>query len=308
VVTLLHEESNARTQFVTAVDGSYTFPFPDPGEYTLSVSHPGFKSHVRRGIIIRVATDQRVDIQLEVGQVAENVEVTAQAPLLESVSATLGQVVDNKKIVDLPLNGRNVLSLPDIIPGSSGGGATGSFASATNPSINGTRVTGNNFTVDGVSVNQEFTDGNAGSGSVYTPQVDSVAEFRVVTSNYSAEYGRAMGGVVAMILKSGTNQYHGTACEFLRNDKLNARNYFASPTAAKPALELYRRVQPREQPGAGRELRREQGHAYVGESRYQHAAPGSARARRCFSRRNRTAAAAVPQCRARHLHRERSEH
>ncbi|MEO7649838.1 MAG: TonB-dependent receptor, partial [Bryobacteraceae bacterium] len=216
--------------------GSYTFSFVEPGNYVLKTSHPGFKSLVRSGILVRVATDQRLDVQLELGQVADSVEVRAQTPLLESVSSTLGQVVDNKKIVDLPLNGRNALALLSIIPGSSGGGGTGSFATSSNPSINGTRTTGNSFTVDGVSVNQEYTGGNAGSGSVYTPQVDSISEFKVVTSNYSAEYGRAMGGVVTINLKSGTNQFHGQAFEFLRNDKLNARNYFAAPTAAKPTL------------------------------------------------------------------------
>ncbi len=235
-VTLTHADSNVSSRFLTEADGSYTFPFLSPGTYTLTVTHEGFKTAVRRGIEIRVATDQRIDTQLDLGQVADSVEVKAEAPLLESVSASLGQVVDNRKITDLPLNGRNVLSLLSTIPGSSGGGATGSFASASNPSINGTRTTGNNFTVDGVSVNQEYTGSNGGSGSVYTPQVDAVSEFKVITSNYSAEYGRAMGGVVTINLKSGTNQYHGSLFEFLRNDKLNARNYFASPTAAKPTL------------------------------------------------------------------------
>ncbi|MEO7652108.1 MAG: carboxypeptidase-like regulatory domain-containing protein, partial [Bryobacteraceae bacterium] len=161
-LTLTKADSNVSVRFVTTGDGSYTFSFVEPGNYVLKTSHPGFKSLVRSGILVRVATDQRLDVQLDLGQVADSVEVRAQTPLLESVSSTLGQVVDNKKIVDLPLNGRNALALLSIIPGSSGGGGTGSFATSSNPSINGTRTTGNSFTVDGVSVNQEYTGGNAG--------------------------------------------------------------------------------------------------------------------------------------------------
>jgi len=234
-VTLLNEGTNAALKFRTSADGGFAFPFLDPGSYRLEAVMEGFKRSVQRDIVIRVATDQRIDMRLELGRVAEQIEVAAQAPLLESVSSTLGQVVDNKKIVDLPIGGRNVLSLLTIIPGSSGGGG-GIGTNPSNPSINGNRATSNNFNIDGVPVNQEFSGTTGGAGVAYVPQIDAISEFKVITSNYSAEYGRAMGAVVAINIKSGTNQFHGSAFEFLRNDKFDAKNFFAAPTATKPVL------------------------------------------------------------------------
>jgi hypothetical protein len=132
-IALTNEGTNVSSSFVTTDTGSFTFPFLDPGTYTVKASMPGFKTVVRKGIVVRVATDEQADMRLEVGQVAEQVEVIGEAPLLENVSSTLGQVVDNKKIVDLPLNGRNMFSLLNTIPGSSLGGAAGSGVTATNP-------------------------------------------------------------------------------------------------------------------------------------------------------------------------------
>jgi hypothetical protein len=235
-VALTNEGTNITTSFVTTDTGVFTFPFLDPGAYTLKASLSGFKTAVQKGIVVRVATDERVDLRLEIGAVAEQVEVIGRAPLLDNVSSTLGQVVDNKKIVDLPLNGRNIFTLQNTIPGSSLGGAAGSGVAATNPSINGTRPRGNNFTIDGVSANQEFSGTTGGAGVASIPQIDAIGEFKVITSNYSAEYGRTTGAVVTVGIKSGTNQLHGSLFEFLRNEVLDARNFFASPTASKPVL------------------------------------------------------------------------
>jgi hypothetical protein len=235
-VVLTNEGTNASATFVTTDTGAFTFPFLDPGTYTLKAAVAGFKTAVQKGIVVRVATDERVDLRLEVGQVADQVEVVARAPLLEKVSSTLGQVVENKKIVDLPLNGRTIFSLLNTSPGSSLGGAAGSGVTATNPSINGTRPRGNNFTIDGVSANQEYSGFTGGAGVASIPQVDAIGEFKVITSNYSAEYGRTTGAVVTLGIKSGTNQFHGSLFEFLRNEILDARNFFASPTARKPVL------------------------------------------------------------------------
>ena len=145
-VLLTSEGTSVQTSFVTTGDGSYTFPFLEPGSYTVSAKIAGFRTLVRTGVVIRTATDQRLDLSLELGQVTDQIEVVGQAPLMESVSSTLGKVVDNKKIVDLPLNGRNIYSLLNIIPGSTLGGPGGAGIVATNPSINGTRPRGNNFT------------------------------------------------------------------------------------------------------------------------------------------------------------------
>ena len=217
-VVLTNEATQLSTTFTTLEDGAYTFPFLDPGTYSVKASLAGFTTLVRRGVVIRVATDQRLDLSLQIGAISEQVEVVGQAPLLESVSSTLGQTVDNKKITDLPLNGRNVFSLLNLIPGSTLGGPGGAGIQATNPSINGTRPRGNNFTIDGVSINQEHSGTTGGAGIAYTPQIDAIGEFKVVTSNYSAEYGRAMGSVVSLNMKSGSNHFHGSLFEFLRND------------------------------------------------------------------------------------------
>ncbi|MEO7649787.1 MAG: TonB-dependent receptor, partial [Bryobacteraceae bacterium] len=235
-VRLTNEATNVSTRFNTTENGTFAFPFLDSGTYTIEASLAGFKTVTQRGLVVRVATDQRIDLSIELGQVSERVEVVGQAPLLENVSSALGQVVDNKKISDLPLNGRNVFSLLNLIPGSALGGPAGSGVTATNPSINGTRPRGNSFTIDGVSANQEYAGFTGGAGVASTPQIDAIGEFKVITSNYSAEYGRTMGAVVALSIKSGTNQFHGSAFEFLRNEKFDARNFFASPAATKPVL------------------------------------------------------------------------
>lgn len=235
-VVLTNTSTGIARSFTTLQNGMYAFPFLDPGTYSITTKVTGFKTAVQKDILVRVAADQRVDMTLELGEVTQTVEATAVAAQVESVSSTLGTTVDNKKVADLPLNGRNIYALLNIIPGSSLGGPNGAGIQATNPVINGTRPRGNSFTVDGVGVNQENSGTSGGAGVTYQPQLDAIAEFRILTSNYSAEYGRAMGGVVSLSLKSGTNQFHGSLFEYLRNDKFDARNFFAAPTARKPVL------------------------------------------------------------------------
>src|SRR5262249_42644863 len=154
-------------------------PFLDQGKYTIKASMAGFKSLIRSGITVRVATDERVDLTLELGQVSEQVTVVADAPLLEKVGATLGHSADARKITDLPI-ATNVYNLINIMPGSSLGGPGGAGVQTQNPSVNGTRPRGNNFTIDGVSANQEFTGFQGGAGIANTPQLESIGEFKIL--------------------------------------------------------------------------------------------------------------------------------
>src|ERR1051326_7194820 len=165
-------------------------------------------------------------IPLEVGAANETVQVTAEAPLVDSATSSLGQVIENKKILDLPLNGRNPFAL-----GLLSGNTTPMFGMGSNlPFIaGGGRFSANEVTLDGVDNNTVSNGGSIGrNGIALIPSVDAVQEFKVNTSTFSAEFGHAAGAVVNATIKSGTNEFHGTAFEFLRNDKLDANNFFTN--------------------------------------------------------------------------------
>src|SRR5712692_475338 len=218
---------------VTNDSGYYTVPLLPPGAYTITVRMAGFKTITRGNITLAVAETARVDFQLQVGQATETVEVTAAAPVLESETAALGQVVATRVINDLPLNGRNYLELAKLTAGvtepqaSDNGIPGGSFVA------NGVREQLNNFNLDGTDNNTRIVDIQNQDYEVIRPSVDAIEEFKVETSNYSAEYGYSAGAVVNATLKSGTNRFHGDAFEFLRNDQLDARDYFLPATAIK---------------------------------------------------------------------------
>ncbi|MBI3208839.1 MAG: carboxypeptidase regulatory-like domain-containing protein, partial [Candidatus Solibacter usitatus] len=232
-VKLLNEATGLAVPYKTSADGMYAFPFLETGRYSVQVSSPGFKTLVRSGVTVQSNSDQRLDLTLDVGEISQKVEVAGEAPLLNQVSATVATSVGHEEIENYPLIERNVLQLINLIPGSTlGGTGTQDF----DPSINGTRPRGNNFTVDGISINQEHSGTTGGAGVSYSPQVEAVSEFKVLTSNYSAEYGRAMGSIISVGLMSGTNRYHGSLFEFLRNDAFTARSYFLAATARKPKL------------------------------------------------------------------------
>lgn len=226
-VAVTQVETNTVTQTITSEAGFFTFPTLPVGTYEVRVEAKGFKKASRTGIALRVDDRATVDVALEVGELAETVEVSAQAVLVESSNATLGKVIENQRITSLPLNGRSALSLVVLTPSvrtsaesSSGFGDRGVLVSGF--SVNGGPVGRNYITIDGASnVNNRSADVNV------NPAVDAVEEFKVQSGTMSAEYGFTLGGVVNMVTKSGTNQFHGTAYEFLRNDKLDARNAFS---------------------------------------------------------------------------------
>jgi hypothetical protein len=211
--------------------GYFTVPLLPPGEYRIDVRQAGFKSIARTGIILQVEQRATINFVLEVGQVAEQIEVSADAVQLNTVEASQGQVIENKRIVEMPLNGRDYNQLALLSAGAVqplAGARYGGFSSG------GMRVTQNNFMLDGVDNNAVELAGAQRQSEMVKPSVDAVQEFKVQTNAYSAEFGRAMGSVVNVTTKSGTNELHGTAFHFLRNEKLDAKNFFDPPDQPRP--------------------------------------------------------------------------
>lgn len=216
--------TNVTTRLTTDGTGRFLAPSLPPGPYSVTVEASGFKKAERSGITLDVAQAVRVDVRMELGSTTETVEVAAQPTLLESSSAAVGQVIDNKSIVNLPLNERLTYALVFLSPGVNG--SVGDQYNNVNISINGGRPGSNAIMVDGVPSSTALT--NPIQGYTVFPPVDAVQEFKVQTNSYSAEFGRSGGGVINMIYKSGTNDLHGSAFEFLRNSDLDANNFFAN--------------------------------------------------------------------------------
>ena len=208
--------------------GRYHVPGLRPGEYTVTVEAPGFSKFVRTGIILQVAQVLQLDASLSTGAVAETVEVTGAAPMLETQTSSRGLVIDERKILDLPLNGRdyNQLALlsPGVLPGTPRL-ASVNFKGVLN--VNGNRTFNNVFLLDGVD-NISYSNSFRGENvQLVQPSIEALEEFKIQTNAYSAEYGRSSGAVVNATIKSGTNQIHGSVYEFLRDDALDANNYFS---------------------------------------------------------------------------------
>ncbi len=221
-VVATHTGTNARAEAATNEQGNYTILSLPPGPYVVEVEAAGFKKLVRSGIVLQVQQQARLDVGLELGAITESISVTAAASQLESTTSTIGKVVENRRINDLPLNTRNVYSLLFLTAGTSG--SVGNNYNNVSFEINGS---GNrDILIDGVTSTQPTVNGVVGV-SVF-PSVDAIEEYKVLSSNMPAEFGRAAGGVVNMVYKSGTNDIHGSAFEFLRNSVLDANDFFAN--------------------------------------------------------------------------------
>lgn len=227
---------------VTGSDGFYTLPLMQPGRYTLRATLQGFRTAVKEGVVVSVNGTSRVDMLLSVGSIEESITVQAEAPLVETSNATMGIVIDEQKVVDLPLNGRNFTQLGTLIPGvvappsglggQSGDATPGGFGNATGGfNVNGQRNQSNNFLMDGATNNDTFN-----TGFVLRPPPDAIQEFKILTHGYTAEYGRNAGSVVNVVTKSGTNNWSGSGWAFNRDDALQARNFFAASNQPKPVL------------------------------------------------------------------------
>lgn len=227
-VTIANTATNITRRFTTAASGLYSFPLLPPGAYRIEVVKTGFKPLTRSNIVLQVSDRVSLDLKLEVGAATERVTVDATAPLVNTTNATLGQVIENRRIIELPLNGREPFSLaalsPGVLPTPSAGFV---HLGGSVPSINGASNFTSEVTVDGMP-NTTPRNGARNNFLIYTPSVDAVSEFKVETNSLSAEFGRFNGGVISVVTKSGTNQVHGTAYEFLRNSKLDANSFFAN--------------------------------------------------------------------------------
>lgn len=221
-VVITNTATNEATRTASTAAGNYLAPLLKPGTYRVEVSSAGFKKFVQDGIVLQVQQQARIDVQLSVGEVSESVSVVADASILETTSSSIGKVVDNKRILDLPLNTRNVYSLIYLTPGVAGG--IGNSHNQLSYSVNGVRGGLFDTLIDGSSA--AFPTVNGFHGISVFPSVDAVAEFKVQGSNFSAEFGRSNGSVLNLVYKSGTNEFHGSAYEFLRNSVLDANNYF----------------------------------------------------------------------------------
>jgi outer membrane receptor protein involved in Fe transport len=237
-VTIEHQGTHDVRTAPSNGSGDYVFNLLPIGAYTVRVELQGFTTQTTR-LAISAGDRVRFDAKLQVGQVAENITVTASSPLLQTDSSTISALVSEKAVQDLPVSGRNIGRFVQLVPGAFEGQAN-SLASGTRPddrrqtsavSINGSLDNQNNQLIDGID-NNERAIGTVG----VKPSIDAVAEVKVQTSMYSAEVGRTAGGVVNIITKSGTNEMHGSAFDFNRNDRFEARNYFAS-TGPKPTLD-----------------------------------------------------------------------
>ena len=240
-VTILNSQTNLSQSTISAADGSYRFLALAAGTYKITVSAPGFRPYSTNEITVEVNDQLKLDITLEVGTVIEVVDVSGNIVHVETENTQLGDVIDSKKMLALPLNGRSYLDLlglqAGVAPTTAGtiGGdrpVSGYISNAGNISVNGQRETANAFLVNGGDVSEGR---NLGAGLV--PNLDSVEEFRLITNSFDAEYGKFSGAVMNAITKSGTNRFHGDVFEFLRNDKLDAKNYFLTD---QPKSELRR--------------------------------------------------------------------
>ena len=232
-VTLTNLDTAESNKITTDASGNYSFPNISPGRYKLQAEKSGFKVFVQQPIVVEIESGLKIDIALAVGAATETVEVTAQTPLLQPETNSLGQVIDQRAVTDMPLNGRNPIALTAMVPGvvpqgqpSAGNSSTGNPVGA-NPfalgdfQIGGGQSGQSQILIDGVPTNGAYLN-------VVTviPTQDAIQEFKVQTNNLGPEYGRFAGGVINLTTKSGTNQIHGTLYEFIRNKVLNANDFF----------------------------------------------------------------------------------
>jgi len=226
-VTLTNEGTNASLSTTTSSDGTYKFTPVKIGSYKLTATMQGFSTVTQKNVVVNVGADVVVDFSLKPGSVSETVEVASTAPVLETQDASVGQVMDQRNVDNLPLNGRNFTFLAQLSAGvntpqadTRGNAASGAF------SANGLRPAQNNYLLDGIDNNSDTVDFLNGTNYVVLPPVDAIQEFKVQTSDFSAEFGRSGAAVLNATIKSGTNNFHVTIWEFFRNDKLDAADFF----------------------------------------------------------------------------------
>lgn len=227
-IRAINVATNLDRETVSDSAGVYSLTALSPGEYRLESEHPGFKKTVLSGIVLQVNQQARVDVALQLGQVSESVSVEASAPLVETETPVVGGVINETRIVGLPLNGRNFMELTTLTGGMNEGQGSNAKGGILNkgfaPSAAGMPATDNNYQLDGADNKEAFFN-----TFNLAPSVDAVQEFRIQVGQYSAEFGSGGGAVINVVTKSGTNSFHGAAWEFVRNDFFDARNFFLRP-------------------------------------------------------------------------------
>jgi carboxypeptidase family protein len=223
-ISLLNEATNVKQQEkVTDARGAYLFTLLPPGSYRMTVEMTGFQTSVRTGLILQVQQQAEVNVTLSVGDVSTSVAVEGETPRLDTVSATLGRVVENRSLQSMPLTSRSILDLANLTPGVVGSPA----GTGSNFVSNGVRNSTTDMLVDGTTVALHEQGGGA-TDIKFRPTVELVQEFKVQTNSLSAEYGFTGGTVISAVTKSGTNQLHGSAFDYLRNSALNANDFFSN--------------------------------------------------------------------------------
>ncbi|MGH8245890.1 MAG: carboxypeptidase regulatory-like domain-containing protein, partial [Gammaproteobacteria bacterium] len=228
-LTLVNVNTNEKRTQSSKEDGGYLFALVPPGSYRFEVEHAGFKRFVRSNLAVEVQHTAVIDVTLEVGAITESVQVTAETPLLQPTTSSLGQVVDNHKIVEYPLAGRNTFALITLTAGAQPLGEFGNIPARANAyaagyfSMNGSQPLTNETLIDGVPANAATTNAPG-----YIPSVDAIQEFKVQSGNFTAEFGRTGGGVINLVFKSGGNQLRGSLYEFVRNSAFDANNFFSN--------------------------------------------------------------------------------
>ena len=231
MVVVSNDDTGITRTVESDASGSYTAAGLNLGKYRVTVTHEGFQTAVRSGLELTVGQEAIVDISLPVGTVTQTLEVNAEAPLVESTTASLGSLVDAREIRALPLNGRSYDQLALLQPGVSRtspgptGGAAFAFGTGERFTVDGQRSVSNSFLLDGTNVNDQG-NGTPGGAAGTNLGVDTILEFKIFTSSFKAEYGKASGSVISAVTRSGTNAFHGTVFEYIRNSDLDARNFF----------------------------------------------------------------------------------
>jgi outer membrane receptor protein involved in Fe transport len=229
-VTATNTLTNESRSTATNDTGYYSFPLMPPGIYNVEAESAGFKRFVRENIKLDVALAAAIDLTLDVGQNTERVTVTSEAPLLEENTSSLGHIVENRRITDLPTNGRNSYGFAVLVPGVRASRGFGQVAltmySDQFISVNGSRPNQSTFLLDGGA-----NSNSAFNGPAFFPSIDAVQEYKVQTNNFSAEFAGSAGGVINLVTKTGTNQAHGSLYEFFRHDKLTANDFFLNRAA-----------------------------------------------------------------------------
>ena len=244
-ITVTNAGTNESRTATTGDDGAYRVPGLVPGTYTVRIEKDGFKSSTQTALTLDVAAQLVVNPVMEVGAASQEVTVTGEAPLVNTTTSSLGGLVNDQRIADLPLNGRNYIDLTLLQPGvqqNTNPPGGGSGAAGTWYSSNGSPPRSNNYVMDGGLLSNQYATGTNSIGGT-TLGVDGIKEYKVITTNFSAEYGMTMGSQMVIVSKSGTNNWHGDAFEYLRNSHLDARNFFDTgyQTPGAPRLPEFQR-------------------------------------------------------------------